>query len=295
MPDPVTVAVYDGTFHADDVFSVALLKLLHPALRVIRTRDRDTLAQADFRVDVGGAHDPETRDFDHHQPGVGARENGIPYAAIGLLWQHYGLQVAGSAEVAATLDARLIQLIDARDNGYTLAFDEADPAPYELSTLIDRFNPPWHDEEADHQASFDRAVEVAGTILHNELREAQGEHVARDLVLEAIARADGSHVVVLERECPHEDILLSHSEALYVLYPARNGTWRIKGVPARRGSFDLRKPLPAPWAGKEGEEFKRVSGVAGARFCHKGRFMAVAESYEHARQLADIAARHPLD
>jgi len=85
------VATHPGNFHADDVFAVAVLELVHGSLEVVRTRDADAQAAADVRVDVGGRHDPASGDFDHHQKGgAGERENGIRYASFGLVWREYG-------------------------------------------------------------------------------------------------------------------------------------------------------------------------------------------------------------
>ena len=91
--ESLTVAVHAGNFHADDVFSVALLKKLCNTcdieLKVIRTRDYKKLQKADMRVDVGGRHNPTTLDFDHHQENdtsLDQPEN-IKHAAIGLLAQ----------------------------------------------------------------------------------------------------------------------------------------------------------------------------------------------------------------
>jgi uncharacterized UPF0160 family protein len=52
--EPVRLATHNGTFHADDVFGVAVLQLLHPGAELVRTRDPETIAKADFAVDVGG-------------------------------------------------------------------------------------------------------------------------------------------------------------------------------------------------------------------------------------------------
>ena len=60
------IATHDGSFHADEVFAVAALGLLGDPAEVVRTRDRDALARADLRVDVGFRDDASTGDFDHH-------------------------------------------------------------------------------------------------------------------------------------------------------------------------------------------------------------------------------------
>ncbi|HMA77996.1 MAG TPA: MYG1 family protein, partial [Candidatus Paceibacterota bacterium] len=87
-----TIITHSGSFHPDDVFAVAALRLAHKEqdVNVIRTRDESVIAVGEWVVDVGGVHDPAAQRFDHHQPGAPVRENGIPYAAFGLVWQHIG-------------------------------------------------------------------------------------------------------------------------------------------------------------------------------------------------------------
>ena len=50
-------ATHSGGFHADDVFALAVLRIVHPDLEIVRTRDPEVLAAADYRVDVGGRDD----------------------------------------------------------------------------------------------------------------------------------------------------------------------------------------------------------------------------------------------
>ena len=102
------VATHSGSFHADEVFALAALTLLDPAVEIVRTRDADALAAADLRVDVGFRDDPATGDFDHHQKGgAGERPNGVRYASFGLVWREFGARVCdGDADVAARVDQR---------------------------------------------------------------------------------------------------------------------------------------------------------------------------------------------
>ena len=137
------VATHPGNFHADDVFAVAALELVHGPLEVVRTRDADAQAAADVRVDVGGRHDPASGDFDHHQKGgAGERENGIRYASFGLVWREYGERLAGSAEAAAAIDERLVCGVDANDVGQTLVEPlVGDIRPMSVSGVIAALNP----------------------------------------------------------------------------------------------------------------------------------------------------------
>jgi uncharacterized UPF0160 family protein len=89
------VATHDGSFHSDDVFAIAALQLLlgENEVEVVRVPKDSPSIEADYVVDVGGVYDHERRRYDHHQPGAPVRENGIPYAAFGLVWRHYGADI----------------------------------------------------------------------------------------------------------------------------------------------------------------------------------------------------------
>jgi uncharacterized UPF0160 family protein len=56
-------------------------------------------------------------------------------------------------------------------------------------------------------------------------------------------------------------------------------------------SFDARADLPEAWAGLRDAELAAVTGVADAGFCHNGRFIASAKSYEGIRAMAALAVK----
>ena len=91
-----TVVAHSGEFHADDVLQWQSLSLLLGKVRVLQP-DQKIINAGDYVVDVGGTYDPDKKRFDHHQVGgAGNRQNGIPYAAFGLVWKEYGEKIAGS-------------------------------------------------------------------------------------------------------------------------------------------------------------------------------------------------------
>src|SRR4051794_26737322 len=183
------VATHPGNFHADDVFAIAVLQLVHGELEVVRTRDPELQAAAEVRVDVGGRHDPATGDFDHHQKGgAGERENGIRYASFGLVWRAYGERVAGSAAAAASIDERLVQGVDANDTGQTIAQALiGDIRAMSVSGVIAARNPSWDEELTPEQedARFAEAVALATGILEREIAGAAAFERARQLVADA--------------------------------------------------------------------------------------------------------------
>lgn len=284
------VATHDGTFHADDVFAVAALRLRYPGLEVVRSRDRAVLDAADLRVDVGLRSDPSTGDFDHHQRGgAGERANGIPYASFGLVWRAHGPALCeGDERVAAAVDSFLVQGIDAIDTGVTLTESLVDGVrPATISHLVAGLNPTW-EEEADAQTRderFGRAVGIAGLVIGRQIAAAQAHARAEALVREAIGRAEDPRVIELDRRLPwFEAVVTGAPEALYVLYPKSDG-WGLQAVPRELGSFVNRKDLPAEWAGLDGPALADLTGVPDAMFCHAARFVAAARSRDGAAEL----------
>ncbi|MCQ8877251.1 MYG1 family protein [Pseudoalteromonas shioyasakiensis] len=286
----ITVVTHDGNFHADDVFSVAALKIILPAFELIRTRDTQTIAQADIVIDVGNEYDPAAGRFDHHQRGgAGARENGIPYSSFGLIWQKYGLELCqGDQTVADSVDARLVSTIDAIDCGYVEALEQG----ISLSQTISMFNPTWQ-EDSDFDSCFNEAVEFAVRLLKRFIAAASGSADAKKIVTKAIADADDPRVIVLEQYTPWKKTVHSLSEqALYMIYPSHSGKWIIQTVPVEPGSFEDRKPLPQQWAGLSGDEFQAVTGLDDATFCHNGLFIAGAESFASVMVMASLALQN---
>lgn len=282
-----TIVTHNGNFHADDVFSIAALKIIFPSFTLIRTRDNEIINDADVVIDVGGQYDPQTDRFDHHQRGgAGARENGIPYSSFGLVWKKYGLAICDdNQEVANAVDAGLVSTIDAIDCGHV----EGVATGISLSQTISMFNPTW-EEASDFDTAFEQAVEFARTLLIRFVASARGGLNAKKIVAQAIKQADDPRLIVLERYTPWKKTVHSLSEkALYVVYPSHSGKWIVQTVPAELGSFEDRKSLPVPWAGLSDEEFQAMTGIDDAMFCHNGLFIAGAESFESIMSLASMA------
>jgi len=283
----ITIATHNGNFHADDVFSIAALKHIFPSFNLIRTRKLELIGKADIVIDVGGEYDADTGRFDHHQRGgAGQRENGIPYSSFGLVWQKYGLEICqGNQEVANSVDAGLVSTIDAIDCGHVEGIYKG----ISLSQTISMFNPTWQ-EESNFDDCFDEAVNFASRLLTRFIASASGGINAKDIVAKAIENAEDPRLVVLEKYTPWKKTVHAlSSEALYMIYPSQSDQWIIQTVPIEPGSFEDRKPLPKAWAGLSDDVFKEAIGIADAKFCHNGLFIAGAESFESIMKMASIA------
>jgi uncharacterized UPF0160 family protein len=65
----------------------------------------------------------------------------------------------------------------------------------------------------------------------------------------------------------------------------------IHTVPVSVESFDARADLPAAWAGLRDADLAAVTGVPDAGFCHNGRFIAAAKSFDGILEMARQALR----
>jgi uncharacterized UPF0160 family protein len=176
---PLKIATHSGPFHADDVFSVAIL-LEHCLQKgivpeVIRTRDQALIDAADIAVDVGGAHNPEKMRFDHHQ------QKESTQASVGMvvefLTQTEESQKTPEDPLIKTLKAlkKVVQDIDLTDLGK--GGDKT------LSQAIGSFNPTWEEDPTKMDEKFWEAVATTHTTLKKAIEEVRQNPTIRPEVL----------------------------------------------------------------------------------------------------------------
>jgi len=276
---------HNGQFHADEVFASAILSLVNPNVKIIRTRDPKVLETCDIVYDVGGG------EFDHHQNEAEVRENGIPFAAAGLIWRAFG-SVITTEEIAKRIDEKLFQGIDAVDNGHPL---ECDPLITSVSSMIGDFNPTY-DSDVEEDEAFQRAVLFAVSILLNKLKKETSKMNAKIIVENALRYRKDKKTLVLDRFCPWTEHLLElddeKKEVEFVVFPDKSGEYRIQTVPVKDVPFASRKLLPEAWEGLRDDELGDIVGINDAVFCHKKRFIAGAKSFDSIMKMAQIAVRN---
>ncbi|HUX90546.1 MAG TPA: MYG1 family protein [Gallionellaceae bacterium] len=292
----VVAATHSGSFHADDVLAAATLRLAKPSVTIQRSRDMDQLNAADILFDVGRAFDPATCRFDHHQLEYKeARENGIPYSSFGLVWRELGDKLCGSAATANRVDISLVQGVDAVDCGITLSKETLPVKLMSISAVLGSFNQGWQDLTTPDaiNAAFEQAVSVAKIVLENAIREAKGFEQAKAVVEQGTLLEDG-RLLMLEHGVPWKETVIESSkydQLLYVIFPDAQAKWHLSCVPDKAGSFSNRKSLPAAWAGLDGEELDKVTGIKGCVFCHRARFVGGHTTKEGAIAMAKLALR----
>lgn len=282
----VKVVTHNGRFHADDVFAIATLQL-HLGVEnveVIRTRDEEVIADGDWVADVGGVYDPEHKRFDHHQIGAPIRENGIPYAAFGLVWKHVGGAVAGNQAIADDIERTLVMAIDAADNGVSLVrLTDHNIRPATLSDMVGLFCPARNSGE-DQDAAFLEAAAVARRIIECAIGHAAIAVEMRISADQAYAAASDKRLLVFDAPMSRS-LMIEYPEVLYLVCPddpAINTNWIAVAIAKSKDTFEPRKRFPATWSGLRDEELARVSDIPDAVFCHRTGFLFVAGSKEGA-------------
>lgn len=280
----IKIATHSGGFHTDDVFAVATLQLVHGKenIEVTRTRDEKVLAESDIVVDVGGVYDVKVKRFDHHQNGGPVRDNGIPYAAFGLVWREYGEQVAGSKELADEIERMLVLAVDAGDsaiNVYTLK--DSNIAPFELYQITGSFLPIWGSTKHKDEC-FVEAVDFARNLMTRIINQKQAEVEMKKLIAKTYQGTIDKRVLIFDIPV-NPTACIQYDEVLMIAFPrdtSVDNSWTAEAVRKKFGSFESKINFPSSWLGLRDSELAKVSGISNAMFCHKTGYKFVAGSKE---------------
>ena len=196
----IKIAVHSGIFHSDDVFVVAIFKMLAKFLNVEiiieRINDDDvnnwnTECGDPFKgiiADIGGGR------YDHHQynyevdddiekkvPCHHSPYQPIPKAAIGLIWSDFGTTLVSiwlyqigladptmAKQIAGEIEKDLIVGISANDNG---VFEAPKPFVQNATSIINDFRPTWQEDNKTMDEAFYKAVDFAQGILTRHLKK----------------------------------------------------------------------------------------------------------------------------
>ena len=295
MTNNKKLVTHNGSFHGDDIFACAVISLIlekdKKGFEVFRTRDPEIIENGDYVFDIGGIYDEEKNRFDHHQKGgAGKRENGIEYAACGLVWKKFGIELCSSQEVADLLDKRLFAPLDAGDNGFDLITSKYEISPYFIQQAVESMRPTWREKDLDEDEMFLKGVSMAKEILSREIIQAQDAILAEELVNNIYNNTQDKKIIVLDKNYPCEYILNNFPEPLFAIYPREaDNFWGIRAVREDPKTFNNRKNFPQSWGGLRDEELQKITGVSDAVFCHRGLFLAVAKTKEGAIKLAELA------
>jgi uncharacterized UPF0160 family protein len=222
-----------------------------------------------------------------------------------LAAKHTGQQLSDETaqHIAYAIDADIVQYLDLSDVG---AAKNA-PGGYGLSAVISGYNLSWLDEErlgygeradAYRLSQFRRAMDFLIDVMANAVKYRVGAMLALEQVRRAETLEDGRLLYLKNGALPWTSVVRKEMpKVLFVIsYNPSEQRHMIHTVPVSAESFDARADLPEAWAGLRDADLAAVTGVPDAGFCHNGRFIAAAKSFEGilamARQaLAEVDAQ----
>lgn len=296
-----TIVAHNGSFHADDIFACATLGLYldrqKTPYKIIRTRDEGIIDAADYVVDVGGVHDESIERFDHHQSGgAGKRDNGIPYAAFGLVWKKYGSLLCSNPAIVADLDRRIVQPIDAIDNGISISEPvECGLCEYGIYGIVGAYQNTWK-EAGDINKQYNNFVALVDffkKIIARELERSMHRLEMVEVIQKIYDESENKEILEIPYHVgvsPLIQVLDKHKEVMFIVCRS-NTNWKALAMRKEACSFENRKSFPEAWAGKRAKGLAEITGVPDAMFCHNALFMAVAGSKEGAMKLAKLALK----
>jgi len=212
--------------------------------------------------------------------------------------------------------------IDANDNGISQYPSGAKPLYVDITTLasrVNRLNIQWNVKGNDQLVyeRFLQAVELAGKEFEEYVRFVLlCSYPAQKLVRRAYENRYAFHpsgsIMFVEEGAPWEDTLddiedeikqrdkssdakkeqEKNATVYYVLTYSRlrnsyNAT--CVSVDHKSGSFVSRRPFPKAWRGLRDAELTTLCKVPGSRFVHASGFLAVNDTLEGAKRMAEIA------
>ena len=283
ITDESVIAIHTPPHHADEVFCVACIKFINPNVTIIRTRDEDELAKADFRIDVGGNYNPLTGDFDHHQVEFIERHYNIKedkykfgpkMAGFGLIWRHYSVDVITSVlnklyqetghecnlskdvldYIDDNVERNLVMCADAIDNGENKIYN-LDLQPIKIPSIIkfiQNYNPAiWLECKNDKKVDdfFNRAVEIAQNYLEREIIKYYCQVQAVEPVLEKVNTCTDGYLI-LDPYLPWGPVFTRYPEECknikMVLYPSYEGGWMFQSPYIKKSVDEYRFTIYHP-------------------------------------------------
>lgn len=277
---PGSFGTHDGTFHADEVTACALLLFfdLIKQDKIVRTRDLNTLRFCDFVCDVGGEYKPEQRRFDHHQLTYKG-----PYSSAGMILEYLKHEKKLTEKEYDYFNNMLIRGIDAHDNGkevQTLGVCT-------FSHVVANFTPISHEATSEEQ---DEAFFLALDFTLGHIRRLHHRFIYNQSCSEEVRTAMQKYqdCLIFDRNIPWMDAFFEldgrHHPAKFVIMPTGR-FWKLRAIPPTgEERMKVRQPLPESWAGLLEHDLQQKTGLEGALFCHKGRFISVWKTKENAIQ-----------
>ena len=278
----VNIVVHGGCFHADDVACIALLKLVHNEVNVIRKFKVDVDTEtADYILDIGRV-DKVTENqviLDHHQTPELIEGTEVKHCAFSKLTER--MIDPDNVLFKKHLYNALVLPVAAQDNGQNYSELGLVPSPL---TFVNAMGLSWKDDQKLNDQRFGEVVNMAMMVIKNIIKTIEDKIEAVDEVTAAIRKMEGG-VLVLDRYLPWVDSVIEYNngepKVKLVIYPSNRGGFNIQVVPIKGGSFESWLKIPEEVANLEG-----CSGQAHGAFAF---FDSVEHAVEAARKIVKDA------
>jgi uncharacterized UPF0160 family protein len=285
------IVTHDSSFHADDVFAVAVIQMyldkLGEKYKVIRTRNQEIVENGDFVVDVGQTYDEDMNRFDHHQANF--HEKGflnIPLSSFGLVWKHYGKTLCENNRLVWTkFRNEFVTIFDANDNGINTSKESIpELKPLDPEIFIFSWRPAYNERtEENLYKGFLEAVKFAKGFLERVLRKELLKEEMREEFEQVIKnkknilKTDSLKALIMPKALPWKDFLEDYEEFDFMVFERDDGNWMAQSVPQEKGSMGV-KVLKKSWAGLTGDELSEKVGVRDMVFYHKTGYILVGKT-----------------
>lgn len=269
-PIKMSFGTHDGAFHADEVTAAALLIIFSKIdkKKIIRTRDLQKLAECEYVCDVGGVYEPSQKRFDHHQSNYKGN-----LSSAGMILTYLKDTKTINEDIYKLLGESLIWGIDAQDNGNFLQIE----GYCTFSDLIENFVPIEYEAPDEvMNTAFMEALNLVIGHISRMIAKFQYNEQYKEIVQKCMENS--KEVLIFDKSLPWMDNFFDlggeDHPALFVIMPIGNH-WKLRGIPPNKSEkMRVRYPLPEEWGGLMNSELVRKSGIPGAIFCHKGRFIS---------------------
>ena len=287
MQIPRSFGTHNGSFHADEVTACSLLLSfdLIDQDKVQRTRDPEILATCEYVCDVGGVYDPKLKRFDHHQ----ATYKG-PMSSAGMVLLYLKDSGVIDSHLYDHLNRTLIMGIDAHDNG--IAKSELGVTTF--SQVVSNFLPITYDAPPN---VMDEAFFASVDFVVNHLKRFRARVIYTQTCQDTVRKAmmTGEQALIFDEPLPWIENFFELGgdlhPAQFVLMPSGDH-WKLRGIPPSLAErMKVRKALPDAWAGLRDAELAKITGLQGAIFCHKGRFISIWKTKEDAIKALHLALK----
>lgn len=270
---------HPGTFHADEVFATALLRLIDPDFPVARQtaaeEPEDTLV-----FDQSRPSEQKHGQFDHHGTNAPVRADGTPYSSFGLLFLALSNQLFIDQKDAFGFEQQLVIPIDLQDNGVAW-------------NITSQFIADIQNDLGSSDDAFWSAEKFAEDIIRRRISAMNNNRRSSLCVIEKLVENNYPQILVLDTwESGWQKAFDTDPRPLICVFPSTRGGWAAQAARVMTNSTKLRIAFPPSWRALDNEELQKISGVNDATFCHKDRFIATADSKEGAIKLAQLAIKH---